>query len=195
MKRLVLAMMACVMMSGCSAYMAASGEDKKDLDILRPGTDRDRILAEFGMPVSSIDEPIAEDPATAETTVTTSGTSADSAAVATLNPANKLPPRRRRYDIFKFVQGRSTASNAGRAVFYGTAAVLTLGLSEVIATPLEYAVGDQGEIRLRTSYDMDWRLTRSEILDAEEWVPIPEYNNRVRQREQAVNDAAAKQTN
>ena len=110
MKIIGLLLVATLSVTGCSSYMAASGERKRDLNILSPGTSRDAILAEFGSPVSSINEEIPEE------------------------ERAENGPERRRYDIFSFVQGRSTASNAGRAVFYGAAAVFTLGLSEVIAT-------------------------------------------------------------
>ena len=181
MKRVILMMLTAAMLSGCSVYMAASGEQKRDMNILAPGTHRDIILAEFGSPVSSIDELVA-----AEVQAQTGDE-----VVATATPAPSTPPLRRRYDIFKFVQGRSTASNAGRAVFYGAAAVFTLGLSEVVATPLEYAVGDQGEIRLRTNYDDDWNLKSAQVYDEGDWITIAEYNERVLQREAELDEKSA----
>ncbi|MEM9138588.1 MAG: hypothetical protein AAGB15_02060 [Pseudomonadota bacterium] len=160
MKHAIVAVVFAAILSGCSSYMAASGERKRDMDILSPGTSRDVILAEFGAPT------------------------------ATINDQDAIPVER--YDIFKFVQGRSTASNAGRAVFYGAAAVLTLGLSEVIATPLEGAVGDVGEVRLRADYDTDWRLTMARLLDGNEWVSVTQYNaNRRAEAEAAAKRAAS----
>ncbi|MEM0989265.1 MAG: hypothetical protein AAGK00_10325 [Pseudomonadota bacterium] len=146
-------------LQACSAYMAASGEDKRDISILTVGTHRDIVVSEFGLPVTSVNE-----------MVTVEGSE------PTLN----------RYDVFKFTQGRSDASNAGRAVFYGAAAVLTLGLSEVIATPLEMAVGDQGELRLRTTYGADWLLTKAELQDGGQWVSIPEFEARAAARQKAL---------
>lgn len=145
-------------LASCSSYMAASGERKRDLDLLSPGTSRDVILAEFGSPMATIDEIEAETP--------------------------------QRYDIFSFVQGRSSGSNAGRAVFYGAAAVLTLGLSEVIATPLEGAVGDVGEIKLRTNYNQDWRLINALILDEGRWVSMEQFAANAQARRDAAAEAA-----
>lgn len=183
MKGWILAIMTAVTLSGCSVYMAASSDEKKDLGILAPGTSRDLIIAEFGMPLATMNEAAPAQPTTEPTVESGSGALP---AVADTHT---------RHDIFKFTQGRSTASNAGRAVFYGAAAVFTLGLSEVIATPLESAVGDQGEIRLRTSYDANWRLTTSEILDEGAWISIPEYNQRVLERENELNSASGATSN
>lgn len=147
--RVLAALLALSVLPACSVYMAASGEEKRDLGILAPGTTRDAILAEFGTPTA------------------TEKTEAE------------------HYDIFRFVQGRSTGSNVGRAVFYGAAAVLTLGLSEVVTTPVEGAVGDQGEIRLRVDYGPDGRLTEARVLDGADWIPIETYEARVREAERA----------
>ena len=43
----------------------------------------------------------------------------------------------KKYEIYAFTQGYSAGAKAGRAVFHGTADVLTLGLWEVIGTPTE----------------------------------------------------------
>ncbi len=40
-------------LSGCSVFMAANQPEQKDLTILTAGTTRNRILTEFGQPVSS----------------------------------------------------------------------------------------------------------------------------------------------
>lgn len=175
MKRVFFAALAALALGNCSSYMAATGEEKRDLGILAPGTTRDAILAEFGTPVSSINEPV--------TTQTQQPASDDSAAQPAAAP-DAVPYHR--YDIFRFVQGRSTGSNVGRAVFYGAAAVFTLGLSEVIATPLEGAVGDQGEIKLRANYDDDWRLISAELLDGKDWISIREYSARQAQRQAEI---------
>jgi hypothetical protein len=39
--------------SGCSVVMATKQPAKKDLTVLKPGTERDRVIAELGVPVSS----------------------------------------------------------------------------------------------------------------------------------------------
>ena len=63
----------------------------------------------------------------------------------------------KKYDIFRFTQGYSGGAKAGRAVAHGVASVLTLGLWEVIGTPVEainsgdltaYEVGYGGDDRV-----------------------------------------------
>lgn len=82
------------------------------------------------------------------------------------------------FDLFRFERKRSTASNTGRAILYGTAAVFTLGLSEVIATPLEGAVGSAGTMSLKTYYDDSNNLSRALVQDGGEWVTLEEYRRR-----------------
>ena len=43
----------------------------------------------------------------------------------------------KRYEIYTFVQGYSTASKVGRAFWHGAADVATVGLWEIIGTPTE----------------------------------------------------------
>lgn len=143
------AVLVAVVLSGCSVYMAASSDGKKDLSVLRPGTDRDTVIAELGAPITS-----------------------DWIETAALSP--DAEPKRERVDIFKFLLERSSASNSGRAVAYGAAAVLTLGLSELVTTPLEAGVGDAGERRCRIVYDEDDRVSRIESFDDGEWIPVGE---------------------
>jgi len=45
-----------VQVEGCSVYRAANQPSKKDLSVLKPGTPRDRVIAELGAPVTS--EPV-----------------------------------------------------------------------------------------------------------------------------------------
>lgn len=44
-----------------------------------------------------------------------------------------------RQDIFRFVQGYSNLAKSGRALGHGAASVLTLGIWEVVGTPIEGA--------------------------------------------------------
>ena len=55
-------------------------------------------------------------------------------------------------DTFVFVQGYSSGSKAGRALFHGAADVLTLGLWEVVGTPVE-AIADGTEVQVQVEYD------------------------------------------
>jgi len=40
-------------LDGCSVYKAVNQPSKKDLSVLQPGTSRDRVIAEFGVPIMS----------------------------------------------------------------------------------------------------------------------------------------------
>lgn len=42
-----------VMLAGCSVFMAAKQPEKKDIDLLQPGTTRAQMISEFGAPVVS----------------------------------------------------------------------------------------------------------------------------------------------
>ncbi|MGO9175648.1 MAG: hypothetical protein ACLQED_05830 [Desulfobaccales bacterium] len=60
----------------------------------------------------------------------------------------------KKQDVFAFKQGYSTGAKAGRAVFHGVADVFTLGLWEVVGTPVE-AVFHGSEVKVRVLYDKD----------------------------------------
>ena len=63
----------------------------------------------------------------------------------------------KKYEIYKFVQGYSAGAKAGRAVFHGAADVLTLGLWEVVGTPVEGTFsGDEMAYEVR--YDDESRV-------------------------------------
>jgi len=57
-----------------------------------------------------------------------------------------------RTDIFIFVQGYSSGAKAGRVAFHSAADVLTLGLWEVLGTPVEMAA-DGNEVKVKVAYD------------------------------------------
>jgi hypothetical protein len=63
----------------------------------------------------------------------------------------------KKYEIYKFVQGYSVGAKAGRAVFHGAAAVLTLGLWEVVGTPVE-GVFSGDEMAYEVRYDDESRV-------------------------------------
>jgi outer membrane protein assembly factor BamE (lipoprotein component of BamABCDE complex) len=86
---------------GCAVYMAANQPAEKNVALLKPGTPRNNLVAEFGPPIST-------------------------------ETKNNV-----RHDIFKFTQGYSTGAKAGRALVHGAADVVTLGLWEVVGTPVE----------------------------------------------------------
>jgi hypothetical protein len=102
---------------GCSVFMAANQPDAKDIDLFKPGTNRELILGEFGTPMHS------------ET-----------------NGDGQLE------EIYKFTQGYSGGAKAGRALFHGAADVFTLGLWEIVGTPIEGA-NDGDELSFKVTYD------------------------------------------
>ena len=57
-----------------------------------------------------------------------------------------------RMDIYKFVQGYDGAVKAGRALFHGTADLFTLGLWEIVGTPVE-GFADGAEVKVEVYYD------------------------------------------
>ncbi|MCG8619977.1 MAG: hypothetical protein MI802_27470, partial [Desulfobacterales bacterium] len=77
-----------------------------------------------------------------------------------------------KYDLFKFMQGQHGAVKAGKAVIYGTAALFTLGFSELITSPIEGAAGRGAEIKLRVLYDANDLVDKLNILQDDRWVPI-----------------------
>lgn len=64
----------------------------------------------------------------------------------------------KRTDVFSVRQGYSTGAKAGRAIFHGVADVFTLGLWEVVGTPVE-AVASGTEVKVGVCYDKDDRVT------------------------------------
>jgi hypothetical protein len=62
-----------------------------------------------------------------------------------------------RMDIYKFIQGYDKGARVSRAVFHGVADVLTLGIWEVVGTPIE-AIADGTEVTLEVNYDKDDRV-------------------------------------
>lgn len=107
---------------GCSVVMAAHQPTRKDFSVLSKGTDRSRVVAELGSPL---------------TTEVKDG---------------------KRTDVFSVRQGYSTGARAGRAIFHGVADVCTLGLWEVVGTPVE-AIASGTEVKVGVCYDKDDRVT------------------------------------
>lgn len=152
--------------SACSVAMAVNSQGAKNLEIAQVGASRDVVIAEFGQPIHS-DRQVVAGPRP-------SVRNPRAAAAAQLSDPSATPAdRTEAYDVFQFKMERTTGSNAGRALLYGTAAVFTLGLSEVITTPLEAGVGDRGVAQIRVFYDDNNFVTRAEALDNEgTWLPI-----------------------
>ena len=131
--RVCLAFVAGMMLAGCSAYMAANQPGQKDFSVLKTGTPRDRVLAEFG------------------------------------TPKHSEVVQGQKSDIFTFVQGYNGAVKAGRAVVHGVATVATLGLWEVIGTPVEGHMNGT-ELSVRVNYDGGDRVALVTPLKGDEEV-------------------------
>ncbi len=114
-------------LGACSVHRAASQPSKKDLSVLKEGTERDLVIAEFGTPIS--------------TEMTDKG----------------------RKEIYSFIQGYSKGAKAGRAFFHGAADVFTLGLWEVVGTPVEGSFNGK-KMTVRVFFDDEDRISAAEIL-------------------------------
>lgn len=125
---IVIGLAAISLAPGCAVVMASRQPSKKDLSLLAPGTDRDVVIGEFGVPVTS----------------------------------ERLPDGGRK-DVYTFIQGYSTGTKFGRALFHGSADVLTLGLWEAAGTPLE-ATFDGKKITVRVTFNAHDRIVRTETL-------------------------------
>jgi len=78
-------------------------------------------------------------------------------------------------EIFKFEQGFSKANNVGRAIFHGLADVVTLGLWEIIATPIELIV-DGTDMAYEVEFDDLDRVVRVFALKGAETTQAYNYN-------------------
>jgi hypothetical protein len=69
-------------------------------------------------------------------------------------------------DVFAFRQGYSKGARAGRAFFHAAADVFTLGLWEVVGTPIE-SVASGTDVKAEVTYDEDDRVKSTEIIEQE----------------------------
>ena len=70
----------------------------------------------------------------------------------------------KKHEIFVFTQGYSSGAKVGRAVFHGAADIVTLGLWEIVATPLESHF-DGNKKAFEVIYDTNGKI--EEILPIE----------------------------
>jgi hypothetical protein len=68
-----------------------------------------------------------------------------------------------RKDIYSFIQGYSKGNKAGRAFFHGAADLLTIGLWEIVGTPVE-GTFDGKRMNVRVIYDENDLVKSSEVL-------------------------------
>ena len=92
------------------------------------------------------------------------GTSRNEVLAELGRPASTRWVRRKRVDVFRFVQGYSKGARAGRALAHGTADFLTAGMWEVAATPAEgYFSGEN--VVYEVLYDQNQRVLRTRSID------------------------------
>ncbi len=72
-----------------------------------------------------------------------------------------------RVDVFNFVQGYSDGAKVGRAALHAAADVFTLGLWEVVGTPIE-AVADGSEVQVEVFYDAEDNVEEVKALKGED---------------------------
>lgn len=65
----------------------------------------------------------------------------------------------KRIDVFAFTQGYGTLNRVGRTLFHGAADVATLGLWEIVATPME-ATFDGKKAAFEVTYDSHDRVEK-----------------------------------
>jgi hypothetical protein len=90
----------------------------------------------------------------------------------------------KRKDVFYVKQGYSTGAKAGRAIFHGVADVFTLGLWEVVGTPVE-AVASGTDVKVAVFYDSGDKVESIETYSGkdkvdEATVPVPEKTEEVK---------------
>ncbi len=86
-------------------------------------------------------------------------------ASETDNDGNKV-------DVFSFVQGQHGAVKAGKGILYGALAVGTLGISEIVTSPLEGAAGSGAEMQVQVNYDGDNKVSKVNTLKDGRWIPV-----------------------
>lgn len=67
-------------------------------------------------------------------------------------------------DVFAFKQGYSLPERTGRAAFHGIADLATIGLWEIVGTPIETSLRGE-EVRVQVDYDTSDRVRRIEYFE------------------------------
>ena len=74
-------------------------------------------------------------------------------------------------DVFSFTQGYGAGNRAGRVAFHATAHVASLGLWEIVGTPLE-TVFDGTPMRVEVFYDAEDRVAQAGLLPPLDAAPL-----------------------
>jgi len=75
-------------------------------------------------------------------------------------------------DVFSFRQGQHGAVKAGKGLVYGALAVGTLGVSEIVTSPLEGAAGNGAHMQVQVNYDSDNKVSTVNTLKDGRWIPV-----------------------
>jgi len=82
----------------------------------------------------------------------------------------------KKVEIYKFVQGYSTAAKSGRAFFHGAADVVTLGLWELIGTPVEGAYSGD-DMAFKVTFDKNDKVLEISALNEDSDQVLNSENN------------------
>lgn len=105
----------------------------------------------------------ANQPSQKDTTVLRSGISRDLIIAEFGAPISSEEYEDGRKEIYSFIQGYSKGNKAGRAFFHGAADVLTLGLWEIVGTPVEGSYNGK-KMTVRVIYDSENIVKSAETL-------------------------------
>ncbi|WP_367608127.1 hypothetical protein [Legionella sp. W05-934-2] len=78
-------------------------------------------------------------------------------------PVESTVKKGHRQDVFSFVQGYSKTAKTLRALGHGAADVYTLGLWEVVGTPIE-GVANGNKVQIVVSYDNHEKVSSVDVL-------------------------------
>ena len=107
--------------TGDASRMASEQPRAHDMSVLKIGTLRHRVIAEFGAPV-----------------------------LAEISNGQKV-------DVFKFVDGYSTAARTSRSFLHATMNIGTFGLWDVVGKPVESGFSGK-DVKVKVEYVQDDRI-------------------------------------
>jgi hypothetical protein len=97
-----------------------------------------------------------------------------SLVVAELGPPVQTMTRNgAKVELFSFVQGYTGLEKGGRAVFHGAADVMTLGLWEIVGTPVEGSLANGTKVAVEITYDRDDRVAQITPIRGQEKLASP----------------------
>jgi len=114
-----------VLLSACTgdaSKMASEQPRAHDMSVLKVGTLRHRVIAEFGTPV-----------------------------LAEVENGTKV-------DVFRFVDGYSTAARTSRSFLHGAMNIGTFGLWDIIGKPVESGFSGN-DVKVKVEYDTNDRIS------------------------------------